>query len=1013
MKTTFTTIFSFMRSSMLMCILLFGLSDLQAQTTRNAGTYSELTTAITASADGDIVNITNNIVVTAVLTISNKTITFEGNGYTLTVPVTGLDDAGRFTTSPSNFRVFALSGASKTTTFNNLTIKGGSVGSTGAAIYLTTSHILKMNNCTVSNSRNTSGGGGGISNSGGIVYLKNCEVMRNAAVYGGGFINTSSGKMFVEHSTFSENRSTTANGGGGAGENNGSSTLYVNNSTFSNNKSTEIGGAINNSATVYVMNSSFTGNVAYGSYAGGAIGNNGGTIRAINTLFAYNYRMTSGTSAAPTAYALDDVDAYSGAANVSLYYCILHSTRLTNINQVIGNVAYTGADDGSNNTIFSGGSLSKITDGTGVEIGTANVFQPFLYDNGGIAPTLKSGSFTLQAGNRGTRVGFSNNSTSPVVGYYNRTTSAWITLLGSSPASYEVVTDQVGAARTNPPAIGAIEGTVDNLYMLKVNASADGSVNGGSIYGDVYPSGTSVTLTALPNASRQFVRWDYVLGGTGTASTSNPYTLVVDRNITLVPIFQTVSAGNYSITYSGNGNTGGSAPSTGNYSAATTIAAKGTLTRSGYAFTGWNTNANGSGTSYAAGASYSAANNLNLYAQWAENTWIGTNSTAFATSTNWKASIVPASGDDIVFASNAVNDLILDQDRVAGAIRFSAANAKMVLGNNNLTVTDILGYDAQRYVKTNGTGKLKITVANAQSRIFPVGNSAYNPITIANNSGAGDDFTVQVLDEVYMNGASGTTISYPRVKRTWEIGKASANGGGGIDFTFNWNSGENTSMATPALYHYESGNWRKQSGAGSAAGSSFTFTGYKGTFSPFAIVDEAMSTLPLTWLDFTAARRGTQNLLNWSTANELQVRDFIIQYSTDGAGWQTAGTVAANNNAATISRYQFTHTSPLPGTAYYRLQQRDADGRSSYSRVIRLSDKDEKEELLVYPNPVTDGVLRIKASGESTASLYDSKGVLVLRSNLQAGINSIQVQGLSKGLYHLKTAQQSVQVLIK
>jgi uncharacterized repeat protein (TIGR02543 family) len=37
----------------------------------------------------------------------------------------------------------------------------------------------------------------------------------------------------------------------------------------------------------------------------------------------------------------------------------------------------------------------------------------------------------------------------------------------------------------------------------------------------------------------------------------------------------------------------------------------------GYAFTGWNTLANGTGTAYADGASYPFSANATLYAQWA------------------------------------------------------------------------------------------------------------------------------------------------------------------------------------------------------------------------------------------------------------------------------------------------------------------------------------------------------------------------------------------------------------
>lgn len=41
-----------------------------------------------------------------------------------------------------------------------------------------------------------------------------------------------------------------------------------------------------------------------------------------------------------------------------------------------------------------------------------------------------------------------------------------------------------------------------------------------------------------------------------------------------------------------------------------------TFTRSGFIFTGWNTAADGSGTSYAPGAVLTLTNNITLYAQW-------------------------------------------------------------------------------------------------------------------------------------------------------------------------------------------------------------------------------------------------------------------------------------------------------------------------------------------------------------------------------------------------------------
>ena len=46
-----------------------------------------------------------------------------------------------------------------------------------------------------------------------------------------------------------------------------------------------------------------------------------------------------------------------------------------------------------------------------------------------------------------------------------------------------------------------------------------------------------------------------------------------------------------------------------------------TFTREGYTFTGWNTSQDGTGTSYANGASYTASGNITLYAQWVPTTY--------------------------------------------------------------------------------------------------------------------------------------------------------------------------------------------------------------------------------------------------------------------------------------------------------------------------------------------------------------------------------------------------------
>ncbi|MBX2921026.1 MAG: InlB B-repeat-containing protein [Chitinophagaceae bacterium] len=997
-------------------LFLFFFQYVNAQTTRTVGTYSELTAAVTASADGDIINFSNNIVADAEIVLS-KTLILNGNGYRITVPVPGLDEAGKFNSNPSAFRIFNLSGSGKTVTINHLKISGGSLtAGSGAAIYVGSGNVLNINNSTISHSRGDetfSVGGGGLHNNGGTVFMKGCQVIRNAAAYGGGFLN--SGNMFVENSTFSENRSTSLGGGGGAGENGFDGYLYVNNSTFSNNKSTEIGGAINNyTGTLYIVNSSLTGNVAYGDYHGGAIGNNGGSVYAVNSLFAYNYHRSAGDVTNPTGYVPDDVEAFSDPGNVHLYYCIYHAD-LTSSGvdySSAGNVHYTGIADGSDNTIFSGGASTRITDGAGNEIGTGLIFQPFLYNNGeGIAPTLQTGSFTLDPANLGTKTGFTSNSGSPVVGYYNRATSAWVNLVGSAASSYEITTDQVGATRSDPPAIGAIQGTVDNLYMLKVNYSADGSVTGGTVYGDVYPSGTSVTLTAIPVNNKLFDHWEYVLGGTGTASTDNPYDVLVDRNITLIPVFIN-AAGSYSITYTGNGNTGGTAPATGTFNGSTNLEGAGNLTRSGYIFDGWNTSPNGSGTSYAVNDEYTAGVNLTLYAQWKDNFWRGASGTDYATAANWGAGIIPGADEDIVFAEDAVNDLILDQNRQVNNIQFSGAPYKLVLGNFNLTAHSVTNFSSTSYVQSNGTGRFSMNIEDGIETLFPVGRSAYNPVSVKNNTGAADAFGILVLDELYLNGYDEATVTEGRVKRTWDITKTNPNAGAGVDFIFNWNAGEAENVTTPALFHY-SGGWTQQTaGTTSSTATSLTYTGYTGTFSPFGVAD-INATLPVTWLSFTVQKQNGSALIAWATAAETNNKDFVVEHSINGWDWESIAVIKGAANSVAVKNYEYLHTNPAEGKNYYRIRQRDYDGKSSFSSIQSLQ-FETKTMLSVYPNPVVNGTLHLRTKKAGMLTVYTSNGQLVLRKKLDvAGQHSINMQSLSKGTYRLAFEQEIVSIILQ
>lgn len=93
-------------------------------------------------------------------------------------------------------------------------------------------------------------------------------------------------------------------------------------------------------------------------------------------------------------------------------------------------------------------------------------------------------------------------------------------------------------------------------------------------------------------------------------------------------------------------------------------------------------------------------------------------------------------------------------------------------------------------------------------------------------------------------------------------------------------------------------------------------------------------TLPISLLNFNAARAETTVLLTWQTAMELNNAYYTIERSTEGNQFEAIGKLEGSGTSSTIKTYQFEDESAPTGTVYYRLQQTDIDGQCTYSKII-------------------------------------------------------------------------------
>ncbi|MCR6722188.1 MAG: T9SS type A sorting domain-containing protein [Chitinophagaceae bacterium] len=174
-----------------------------------------------------------------------------------------------------------------------------------------------------------------------------------------------------------------------------------------------------------------------------------------------------------------------------------------------------------------------------------------------------------------------------------------------------------------------------------------------------------------------------------------------------------------------------------------------------------------------------------------------------------------------------------------------------------------------------------------------------------------------------------------------------------------------------------------------------------------------LSTLPVTWGDFTAKSVDQGVKLNWNTMNESNTKNFVIQHSTDGIAWNNVGSVQAAGQSSQNSYYSFTHTQAVAGNNFYRIQQNDNDGRHSYSKNLKITKESLQVKWKLLQNPVQGGAINVQMSAPTSMSLYNSSGKLVWEKLVQSGIQKIETGNQPSGIYFLKGANLTERILIK
>jgi len=165
--------------------------------------------------------------------------------------------------------------------------------------------------------------------------------------------------------------------------------------------------------------------------------------------------------------------------------------------------------------------------------------------------------------------------------------------------------------------------------------------------------------------------------------------------------------------------------------------------------------------------------------------------------------------------------------------------------------------------------------------------------------------------------------------------------------------------------------------------------------------------LPVTLLRFTGAYNKVHHkvLLQWSTAREINTKEFVVQRLVSGGSWTNVGKVAASVNSAQTLQYQFTDDMPVQGSSQYRLMMIDQDGQFRYSPIVLIKIGDGANLYTLSPNP-GHGITYLRSTSvapqQVTVTISDYNGRQLLKGRYVVSATApapVSLAGQKQGLY--------------
>ncbi|MFM9051190.1 MAG: CUB domain-containing protein, partial [Bacteroidota bacterium] len=169
-------------------------------------------------------------------------------------------------------------------------------------------------------------------------------------------------------------------------------------------------------------------------------------------------------------------------------------------------------------------------------------------------------------------------------------------------------------------------------------------------------------------------------------------------------------------------------------------------------------------------------------------------------------------------------------------------------------------------------------------------------------------------------------------------------------------------------------------------------------------------TLPVELIKFDGHNDKDHNVLQWTTASEINNDHFTVTRSSDGIHFEDIGTVQGAGNSTITRNYELLDKQPLPGINYYRLRQTDYDGMEELSDIIAIKVNSKDFSIVsVRPNPnggrfFLDFYSDMDGQGQIIVSDLTGRELFSNKIDYSSGTNTfpVDMDAFSKGIYSVR-----------